>query len=39
MTRLTHRQAYGDLFAITIVKTMAVVVVVIIGVFYATGWV
>ena len=37
MTGLTHRQAYGDLFAITIVKTMAVVV--IIGVFYATGWV
>ena len=32
---LTHRQAYKDIFAITIVKTLAVFVVI--GVFYATG--
>ena len=37
VTGLTHRQAYKDIFAITIIKTMAVFV--IIGVFYATGWV
>ncbi|HEU0153663.1 MAG TPA: GntP family permease [Arenimonas sp.] len=36
VTGLTHRQAYKDIFAITIIKTMAVFV--IIGVFYATGW-
>ncbi|MCX7042267.1 MAG: GntP family permease [Gammaproteobacteria bacterium] len=32
---LTHRQSYKDIFAITLVKTMAVFV--IIGVYYATG--
>jgi H+/gluconate symporter-like permease len=37
VTGLTHRQAYKDIFAITIIKTLAVFV--IIGVFYATGWV
>ena len=37
VTGLTHRQAYRDIFAITIIKTMAVFVVI--GVFYATGWV
>ncbi|TNJ34411.1 GntP family permease [Arenimonas terrae] len=37
VTGLTHRQAYKDIFAITIIKTMAVFV--IIGLFYATGWV
>ncbi len=35
VTGLTHRQAYKDVFAITVVKTMAVFVVI--GVFYATG--
>ncbi|HUH89290.1 MAG TPA: GntP family permease, partial [Lysobacter sp.] len=35
VTGLTHRQAYKDIFAITIIKTLAVMV--IIGVFYATG--
>ncbi len=35
VTGLTHRQAYKDIFAITIIKTMAVFVVI--GVFYATG--
>ena len=37
VTGLTHRQAYKDIFAITIIKTLAVFV--IIGLFYATGWV
>jgi H+/gluconate symporter-like permease len=32
---LTHRQAYKDIFAITIIKTLAVFVVI--GTFYATG--
>ncbi|MDQ3205800.1 MAG: GntP family permease [Pseudomonadota bacterium] len=35
VTGLTHRQSYKDIFAITIIKTLAVFV--IIGVFYATG--
>ena len=35
VTGLTHRQAYKDIFAITIIKTAAVFL--IIGVFYATG--
>jgi H+/gluconate symporter-like permease len=35
VTGLTHRQAYKDIFAITIIKTLAVFV--IIGAFYATG--
>jgi len=34
---LTCRQAYKDIFAITIIKTLAVFVVI--GVFYGTGWV
>ncbi len=35
VTGLTHRQAYKDIFAITIIKTAAVFVVI--GLFYATG--
>lgn len=35
VTGLTHRQAYRDIFAITIIKTLAVFVVI--GAFYATG--
>ena len=35
VTGLTHRQAYKDIFAITIIKTMAVFVVI--GLFYAFG--
>jgi H+/gluconate symporter-like permease len=35
VTGLTHRQSYKDVFAITIIKTLAVFVVI--GVFYATG--
>ena len=35
VTGLTHRQAYKDIFAITIIKTLAVFV--IIGLFYAFG--
>jgi H+/gluconate symporter-like permease len=35
VTGLTHRQSYKDIFAITLVKTMAVFVVI--GVYYATG--
>ncbi len=35
VTGLTHRQAYKDIFAITLIKTAAVMVVI--GVFYATG--
>lgn len=35
VTGLTHRQAYKDIFAVTIIKTLAVFVVI--GVFYATG--
>ncbi|WP_454830364.1 GntP family permease [Pseudoxanthomonas wuyuanensis] len=37
VTGLTHRQSYKDIFAITVIKTMAVFVVI--GIFYATGWV
>ena len=37
VTGLTHRQAYKDIFAITMIKTLAVFV--IIGLFYLTGWV
>ena len=37
VTGLTHRQSYKDIFAITLIKTTAVFV--IIGVFYATGFV
>ena len=35
VTGLTHRQSYKDIFAITLIKTTAVFV--IIGVYYATG--
>ena len=35
VTGLTHRQAYKDIFAVTIIKTLAVFV--IIGLFYAFG--
>ena len=35
VTGLTHRQAYKDIFAVTIIKTLAVFF--IIGVYYATG--
>ena len=37
VTGLTHRQSYKDIFAITVIKTAAVFVVI--AVFYATGWV
>ncbi len=36
VTGLTHRQAYKDVFAVTIIKTLAVFV--IIGLYYAFGW-
>ena len=35
VTGLTHRQAYKDIFAVTIIKTMAVFVVI--GLYYAFG--
>ena len=35
VTGLTHRQSYRDIFAITLIKTLAVFVVI--GLFYATG--
>lgn len=35
VTGLSHRQSYKDIFAITVIKTLAVFVVI--GVFYATG--
>ncbi len=34
---LTHRQSYRDIFAVTVIKTMAVFVVI--GVYQLTGWV
>ncbi len=37
VTGLTHRQAYKDIFAITLIKTLAVFVVI--ATFYLTGWV
>ncbi len=37
VTGLTHRQAYKDIFAITIIKTLAVFVVI--GLYYAFGMV
>ncbi|MFC4727369.1 GntP family permease [Coralloluteibacterium thermophilus] len=37
VTGLTHRQSYGDIFAITVISTA--VVFVVIGLFYLTGWV
>ncbi len=35
VTGLTHRQSYGDIFAITCTKTAAVFVVI--GTYYLTG--
>lgn len=35
VTGLTHREAYKDIFGITLIKTLAVFVVI--GMFYATG--
>ena len=35
VTGLTHRQSYKDIFAITIIKTIGVFVVI--GIYYATG--
>jgi len=35
VTGLTHRQSYGDIFAITCIKTMSVFVVI--AVYYLTG--
>jgi len=37
VTGLTHRQAYRDIFAVTLIKTAAVGVVI--ALFYVTGWV
>ena len=37
VTGLSHRQSYKDIFAITIIKTLAVFV--IIATYYVTGWV
>ncbi|MEH6414523.1 GntP family permease [Pseudomonas sp. CGJS7] len=37
VTGLSHRQAYKDVFAITLIKTAAVFVVI--ATFYLTGWV
>ena len=37
VTGLTHRQAYKDIFALTLVKTTAVFVVI--ATYYMTGWV
>ncbi|TBR08775.1 MAG: GntP family permease [Lysobacter sp.] len=35
VTGLSHRQSYRDIFAVTIIKTLAVAIVI--GVYYATG--
>ena len=35
VTGLTHKSSYKDIFAMTIIKTIAVFVVI--GVYYATG--
>lgn len=37
VTGLTHRESYRDIFAITIIKTLAVFVVI--AAYYLTGWV
>ncbi len=37
VTGLSHRQSYKDIFAITIIKTLTVFVVI--AIYYATGWV
>ncbi|WP_395696804.1 GntP family permease [Methylocella sp.] len=36
VTGLTHRQSYADIFAVTVLKTAAVFVVI--AFYYATGW-
>ena len=35
VTGLTHRQSYGDIFAITLISTLSVFLVI--GVYYLTG--
>jgi H+/gluconate symporter-like permease len=35
VTGLTHRESYREIFAVTVIKTLAVFFVI--GVFYATG--
>lgn len=35
ITGLTHRQSYGDIFAMTLIKTVAVAFVI--GIYYSTG--
>lgn len=37
VTGLTHKQAYKDIFGITLLKTSGVIVVI--GLYYLTGWV
>jgi len=37
VTGLTHRESYREIFAVTVIKTLAVFFVI--GVFYLTGWV
>jgi len=37
VTGLTHRQAYKDIFALTLIKTFTVFMVI--AVYYLTGWV
>ncbi|PTA85892.1 transporter, partial [Kosakonia sp. H7A] len=37
VTGLSHRQSYKDIFAITLIKTLAVFAVI--GIYGATGWV
>ena len=37
VTGLTHRESYPDIFAVTVIKTLAVFFVI--AVFYLTGWV
>ena len=37
VTGLSHRQSYKDIFAITLIKTLTVFVVI--AIYYATGWV
>ncbi|WP_407351843.1 GntP family permease [Luteimonas sp. R10] len=37
VTGLSHRQSYGDIFAITVISTLTVFAVV--GLYYLTGWV
>ncbi|WP_149193702.1 GntP family permease [Luteimonas suaedae] len=37
VTGLSHRQSYGDIFAITVISTLTVFAVI--GLYYLTGWV